>query len=317
MSTPSAVLQRPELGATLEEFDLRASHAGFIGLRAAPVLEVARQSANIGRIPLKELLNERDTRRAPGAPYKRRSYQFEAWSYATEEHGAEEPIDDREKKLYRHYIDAERVARDRCIDAVLRQHEIRVAAMLFNASTFSATSLTNEWDDPTNATPIADIDASIERIRVASGQMPNALIITHSVFKNLRQVDEIIDRLKYSGIDDPKNITAQMLAALFGLEEIMVAGAQRNASNAAAAATLTDVWSGEYAMVAKIARTADPREVAVARTMHWGEDGSSIGGAMESYRDDSIRSNVIRARMETDELTAYVAAADLMDNLTT
>jgi hypothetical protein len=70
-------------------------------------------------------------------------------------------------------------------------------------------------------------------------------------------------------------------------------------------------------MVAKVASTSDPREPCVARVFHWGEDGSTIGATIESYRDEPKRSDVVRSRMDTDEVVMYVEAAHLLDNVTT
>ena len=45
---------RPELRDSLEEFDLEADQAGFVGLQIAPALEVDMQSGEYGRLSLKE-----------------------------------------------------------------------------------------------------------------------------------------------------------------------------------------------------------------------------------------------------------------------
>jgi hypothetical protein len=50
--SPSQAVGRPDLGATLVEFDVMANQAGFVGLQLMPVVEVAEPSANIGRIPI-------------------------------------------------------------------------------------------------------------------------------------------------------------------------------------------------------------------------------------------------------------------------
>ena len=68
MPSPSTSLAtlRPELGGSMEAFDLAADRAGFIGLKLLPVFEAAEQSGSFGKIPLEELLKNRDTERAPG-----------------------------------------------------------------------------------------------------------------------------------------------------------------------------------------------------------------------------------------------------------
>jgi hypothetical protein len=70
--TPSAALgqARPDLRDGLEEFDLAANQAGFIGLNLAPVIEVVTQSGKYPKIELAELLKKKkDAKRASGANY--------------------------------------------------------------------------------------------------------------------------------------------------------------------------------------------------------------------------------------------------------
>lgn len=324
MPSPSTALQRPDLGASLEQFDVEANNMGFIGDKVAPAIDVAEPSMNIGKIPLKALLAERDTKRASGAGYARQNYEFDHFSFATEEHGAEEVIDDRRAKLYARYIDAEMVATKRAQGSVLRNRELRIANLLFNATTWNGapltTSISTEWSTWASAVPIADVAAAAEKVFENSGLVANALILNSKVYRNLINNASIIDRVKYSGIDDPKNITAQVLAAVLfpGVPDarIIVAGAIRNSANPGAAASPTRIWSSEYAMVARVANSNDPQEPCVARSFHYTEDGSQLGGLVESYRDDTVRGDIVRVRHETDELVMYTEAAHLLSNLT-
>jgi len=100
--------------------------------------------------------------------------------------------------MYRRFFDAETVAAERAMDIILRTQELRIKNMLFNTSNFSAHSVTNEWDDSTNATPIGDINTGKKTIRNACGLEPNALIIGRSVFENLCLTAQIAGAVKYT-----------------------------------------------------------------------------------------------------------------------
>ncbi|HOE97281.1 MAG TPA: hypothetical protein PK847_11930 [Candidatus Sumerlaeota bacterium] len=320
--TTSLATLRPDLAGSLEEFDLAMDRNGFIGLRVLPVIEVAKKSGTFGRIPLEQLLQERDTLRAPGSGYSRGNFKFTPDSYICEEHGAEEPVDDTEAEMYREYFDAELVATERARDVVLRNHELRVASLVFNATTFTSqtTNVTNEWDDYGNATPIDNIETAVRAIWNRTGLWPNALIINRIVFRNLRNCEQVIDRIASQGAGSAikaSDITADMLARVFDLQQVLVAGSPYNSANEGAAATIAPIWSSEYAMVARLAGGNDIREPGLGRTFHWGADGSRIGTTIESYRDETIRGDVIRARHDVDEKLIYPEAAQLLDNVTT
>ncbi len=323
--TSSLATQRPDL-ATFLEFDLESEKAGYIATKVLPVIDVPSQAGNFGKIPLEQLLQTRDTKRNSGSGYARGSWNFAPAVYATNEHGAEEVLDDRDVKLYAEYFDAEQISTLRAFSAVLRNAEIRAASAIFNASTWTGGSLTtvvtNEWDSnhTANADPIGDIEAAVAKVYDGSGLWPNALVINRRVFRNLRNLDQIIERINSSGAGSPSkasDITEQMLAAVFDLDHIIVAGTSKNSATEGQAATPTQIWSSEYAMVCRISTSADMRDPCIGRTFHWTADGSSIGGTVESYREEARRGEILRVRHETDEVILYTEAGHLLSNVTT
>ena len=323
MPSPTSALTtlRPDL-ATYFEFDLEMEKAGFIAAKVMPVVEVASQAGVFGKIPIEQLLSERDTARAPVSGYARGSFTFTPSSFTCLENGAEEPVDDREAKMYAEYFDAELISTMRAFGAVLRNAEKRVADAVFNATTWTSntTAITNEWDDLTNAVPITDVEAAVQAVYTASGLWPNAIIINRKVFRNLRNCDQIIARIAASGAGSPTAaglVTEQQLAEVFDLDHVIVAGSSRNSAIEGQTATPVQIWSDEYAMVCKIATGGDMKEPCIGRTFHWAEDGSSIGGTVETYRDEPVRSDVVRVRHDTDEIVLHVEAGHLLSNVTT
>ena len=324
MPSPESALstQRPDL-ASFFEFDLETEKAGFVAAKVFPVVDVAKQAGNFGKIPLEQLLEERDTKRAAGAGYARSKWTFQPATYACMEHGAEEPIDDRESTAYNEYFDSELVSTARAFGAVLRNAEKRVADAVFNTTTWTGaaltTAVTTEWSTVATAVPLTDVEAAVQKVYDGSGLRPNALIIDWKVFRNLRNVSQVIDRITASGAGNPakaSDVTTAMLAAAFDLEHIIVAGASRNSAIEGQAATPVQIWDDEYAMVCKIANGIDMSEPCIGRTFHWSEDGSSIGGSVETYRDETIRGNVVRVRQDVDEVMLYAQAGHLLSNIT-
>ena len=325
MATPTSAppTLRPDL-AEFMEFDLENERKGYVALQVLPPVEVSLQSDNPGKVPLETLLQEADTKRTDRGTYNRINTKFETFAYATEENGIEVPIDDREKNRYRYLLDVERIANMKAWSVVSRNHEIRVADLVFNTTTFTGASLTtaitHEWDDATNCVPITDVEAAVKKVYENSGLDANALVINKQVFRNLRNSAQVIDRIESAGAGDAtkaRDITIQMLRELFDLDYIIVAGASRNTANEAKAATPTRIWSGEYAMVCRIAETSDMREPCLGRTFHWSEDGSLIGGTIEEYEETQSRGRIIRCRHDTAEVIMYPQAGHLLSNITT
>jgi hypothetical protein len=329
MPSPSSSLnsvtsRNSDLGGSLEEFDLMAEAAGYIGSQIAPVMEVDKVAGTFGRIPVEQLLQERETLRAPGAGYSRGSWTFVPDSYTTQEHGTEEPVDANEAEMYSDFFDAEVVSRNRAMAAVLRNAEKRWAAKLFNPSTWTGSALTttivNEWDDYTNATPINDVEGAVRKMWDSSGIWANALVINRHVFRNLRLCAQVIDRIASSGAGNaakPSDITAEMLAAVFDIPKIIIGGGAKNTATESGSVAFGKIWSDEYAMVCRVAESNDVREPCIARTLHWGKDGSSVLGTVEDYEEPQTRSKIIRVRHQVAEKIFYTEAGHLLSNITT
>jgi hypothetical protein len=324
MPNPSSSLAtlRPDLASFFEYYTYQ-DKAGFVASQVLPVIDVAKPSGNFGRIPLEELLQERDTQRAAGSGYARGKFTFLPDTYATIEHGAEEPVDDNEAEAYGEYFDAEMVATARAFGAVMRNAEKRAADLLFDAATWTGGDLflaiTDEWNDAAAAIPVDDVEFAIQKVYDNSGMWANALIINQKVFRNLRNCDQIVDRINSAGAGNaskPGDISDAMLAAALGIERVIVAGATRNGANEGQAAAPSQIWSDEYAMIACIGSSVDMREPCVGRTFHWADDGSSIGGTVETYREEQTRSEIIRVRHQVQEKLLYTEAAFLLGNIT-
>jgi hypothetical protein len=324
MPSPSSSLStlRPDL-ATFLEYDLESEKNGYVASQVFPVIDVASQAGVFGKIPLEQLLQSRDTKRAPGSGYARGNWTFTQATYATEEHGAEEPVDDREAKMYAEYFQAEQISTMRAFSAVLRNAEMRVAEAVFNTTTWTGAPLTTEvgteWSTVATAVPLTNVEAAVQKIYDNSGLWANALIINRKVFRNLRRCAQVIDAIEASGAGSPakaSDVTTAMLAAAFDLDYIIVAGNSKNSAAEGQAATPVQIWSSEYAMVCRIATGGDMKEACIGRTFHWSQDGSSIGGTVETYREEQTRSDIVRVRHDVDEIVLYPEAGHMLSNIT-
>jgi hypothetical protein len=330
MPTPNEALAtlRPDLGGSFEDFDTEMDRQGFIGYRVLPVMEVQRSGGTFGRIPLAQLLKNADVARHSRSGYPRGDWDFQEETFATKEYGFEEPVDNRDSALYADFFDAEMVSAELARHTVLIAAEKRIAAMIFNTTTWTGAALTTavaagkEWGTTSttaaNATPIDDVEAAVVKVYDGTGLWPNTLIINRKVFRRLRNCDQIIDRIASQGSGSPtksSDITAEMLARVFDLDRVLVAGGSKNSANEGQAATPAQIWDSEYAMVARLATTNNIKEPCVGRSFHWGQDGSTIGGTMETYDDPKLRGEVVRCRHDVHEKVIAAAFGHLISNV--
>ena len=316
--TSATTVQRPDLGAIAYEYMIDAANRGFIGLEILPIFDVTEQSADYPVIPIESLLKIPDTKRAPRGSYNRSDYEFETGTYACEEYGWEELIDDVESKLYARLFDAEEVAVKRAVDILLRGQEVRIASAVFNTSNITNTAaVTTEWSTIT-ATPRADVSAAKTALRAATGVTPDSMAISLKVFENLMLVTEIISALRYTNPLEFGSMDAQkrLLAQYFGVKNLFVGGSIKDAAKKGQSFSISDIWDDEYCGLFKLSSGGkDLREPSLGRSFLWTSD-SPTNLVTETYREEPKRSDVVRVRHHIDEAFIFTGAGYLLSNIT-
>jgi hypothetical protein len=291
---------------------------------------VSLQAANVGKIKIEQLLSQMDTKRSPGAGYKRSDFQFDSFSYATEEYGDEAVMDDRQVAMYADILDAETIHADRALNFVLDQYERDAASIVFNSSsqtvagstfTISSTNAAVAWDTHASSTPIDDIINAREQVILNSGQVPNVLVVNSLMFYHLINSAQLVDRVKYTQTATQEEM-AKIVGEALGIKEIVVAGGLTSASAPPTAAVISRVWSNSYAFLGRVAETEDPQEPCFARNFIWTGDGPGAAGTdeelavvVEEYREEKVRGSVIRARNDRQIVVMYPQAGYLITNL--
>ena len=318
MPSPASgtTIPRPDLGTVAYEFwNLQG---GMIGTQVLPIFDTEEQRGFYPIIPREALLKLPDTARAPRGKYQRGDYEFEKGEFTCEENGWEEPLDDVERKRYARLFDAEVVATQRGMRHIMANREKRIADAVFNTSTFTATTVTHEWDDATNAVPLSDVNAGKKAIRDLTGVLPNTLIIAYSTFLDLGVADDIIDRIKFTDKSVVRGeLSVEQLAQYFGVQKVLVGWAGYDAGDKGqATSSITDFWSNEYAMLCITDSSRDLQVPRLGVSFLWTMD-SPQSIMVEEYREEQTRSDIFRTRQHTDEVITAVGAGYLLDNITT
>lgn len=314
MASPSEAVTTSlgDLAGSFMEFDLEARARGFVGLEVCPPIEVHSAGGAFPKIPVEQLLQNPDTKRGPHSGYNRRQFTYGKDTFVTDEQGLEVEVDRRHAATLANAFEERRVAASLAFDGILRAAEKRTAALIFNATTWTGSALftdvTDEWDDVAS-TPRADVKAAMARVWANSGLVANALIINDQVFQNL------IDNTILVNADTP--ITPETLAQFLGIERVLIAPAVKASNIEGQSIGISSIWSNEYAMVCRVATTPNREEPCIGRTLHWDKDGGKIGGAIEVYRDETKRADVVRVRHQVVEKVVVTEAGFLLGNITT
>ena len=312
-SAAAAVL-RSDINAVVVE----ASRADemFIGLQVMPEWSVPEKSAQWPKFRLSkgELLNADTTKRTPEGSYGRVSRIYENDNYTCEDYGLEELVDDTYRADVSRFFDAEAIAANNVRRQLTIGHEVRVAAEIMNASTFTATNPSVAYTEGNIATInfVLDVTGGIGRLN-DKGVIPNTIIMSKNVFLRVRRSTLLLDYLRGTmGAGANKLASAGDIAAVFaadGITNAFVGRAPKNSAKKGQTFVSASIWGDTYIWVGFVTG-GDPMAGGAGRTVAWNADGGMF--TSESYRDEARRSDVIRVRQNVDEKIVDATAGELL-----
>ena len=318
----TSIVLRRDLTIVAQEFDDRGAVKKLIAPIAAPVVRVEEAASTypvMNREPFKKPIS---TTRGEDGRYNRITAVFGSAAYSCEDHGLEYPVDDRKAARYRTFLNAEQAAARILRWQILLAWERRVAA-LYAAAGFTNHDVATAWSTTDTSQPVQDVKAGADVLEDACGcaREDLSLVIPRADFDELILTDQIRDCVKYTfpGIQ-PAMLNAEQIATILGLKRVVVARSSYDSTEEGVAESMSQVWPSGVLYLALLAEPRNPGQAATyesleiepsaARTLVWPGDGADEIPVMESYREDAVRGNVVRARDDTDEV--LTAEADLM-----
>ncbi len=303
-SESTLVTYRPDLSAQVNEYDAEKAATRFIGRLAAPVFTVPEASGGYPIINRENFKKPANAKRAEGAKFNRITGEFGKGTFDCEEYGLEYPIDDRKRRRYRNLIDAEAAGSKVLWFQLLLGHEIRVAT-LYSGAGFSNTNVATDWSTTATAVPLDDIATGIETLEDNCGVGPAdvSMIIPRPDFRELQRTAQVIDKTKYTypGLQ-PALLQATQVAAMLGIKQVLIARSSYDTKEEGVTESMSQIWTAGVMYLAVLADDEGPlEEPSAARTMMWDVNAPEMP-VMESYREENIKSDIVRARMDTDEV---------------
>lgn len=274
-------------------------------------MTVTKRSGLIAEIdPTAEALRVTDLRRSDSGDPRlfdfktdtSKTYYCENFSAAArtsdeERNNADEPISK--------YIDKGNFV----IEKVLFDREIRIKTLIGAAFTTSAltSSPNNKWDDylaggSSTSDPWGDINAKIHSVAQASGVRPNRIAMDDITASILLNHPDILDRIKYTGGGViPKEMYADLIAKIWGLEKACIASSFKNTAAEMATPSFSRIWSDDVLIYRYEPVSIGTR--AAGAILNWKGDA---GGNMNGIGVRTVRMD----RQKCDEVIA-----DLYDDL--
>lgn len=200
-------------------------------------------------------------------------------------------------------VDSERAASEWLAYQAMLNREVAFAADHFITGVWGTSTTpgaTAKWDDFDNSDPIAHAKTAIQTIEKNTGAPPNTLVVNAEVWDNgLSEHPLLIDKYKHTqkGI-----MTPDLVAAVLGIEKLLVARGVRN--TAVEKAEATESYTGAYifsknALFLNVVPGVSLLQPAAGKTFNWRPNGLGLG--IERYEDERADADILRIRDYFDQ----------------
>lgn len=216
--------------------------SGFVADRVFPNVPVAKQSDKYFRYDRSDFWRNNYAKRAPSTESAGGGWKIDSTpTYYADVWALHKDIDDGVRANADAPIDMDRDATNWLSQQALIAREVEWASTYFTTSVWTGIDGTNgdvtgvssspstnealQWNDA-DSTPISDVKEQATNIQGRTGLRPNKLVLGREVWDELSEHPDLVDRIKYSGgvgNDRPAVVSLQAAAALFELDEVMVA----------------------------------------------------------------------------------------------
>ena len=287
---------------------------GLIGAQLLPLQNVDAKAGTYLKVQLAgaELLSNNAAARDAGSQYSRGVRSFSSANYSTDEFGLEELLDDSSVADLSRFFSYESETAKFLLRQLKLSHEARVNTLLFAGSTPFTTadqSAAVAYTQANIATIDVARDVATAKLALAKlGYEANCVAMNADVFALIRR-STLLQNQFFGVISNTgaRLLSEAEIAAALGVEKLLVGSAAINTAGKNKSFTGSFAISSAKVIVGQVAG-GEFTAGGIGRTLVW--SGDSAGGFVsESYRDEARRSQVLRVRMNTDEVVIDANAA--------
>ena len=278
------------------------SSTKFVADRIFPRVPVQKQSDLVATYSQADFLRDEMGKRAPGTEAEIIGYRTGSTSYVADEWAAAHAIDDQIRANADAPYNPEEDAVRFLSQKLLIKREVEFVTNFFTTGNLwtgssdaqdlvGGTDFTR-WSNA-SSTPIEDIHGQKSRVEAATGFLPNKFVVNRQFWYDLQNHPDVVDRVKHTSSEA---VTTQLVAQLFGVDDVLVAAAARNTAGEGVAGSYSYI-AGDDALLVYAPSTPGLFTPSGGYTFVWaGLIGSNEGQIIERWRDDARVSDIVRIR---------------------
>jgi hypothetical protein len=257
--------------------------ANFIATKVFPVVPVDHQSDKFYSYTKNDWLRDEAQPRADATESAGGGYGLSNDSYSCDVFAYHKDVGDQVRANADPGVDLDRGAAQFVAKKLLLRQEIQWVTDVFKTGVWGTdVTPTTLWNDD-SSDPINDVETGKETILGVTGYEPNTLVLGYQVFRQLKRQPDIVDRLKYTQGVTGKTITAEMLAAMFDVERVLVAKAIKATNKEGETAAYSFVF-GKHAWLGYVAPNPSLMEPSAGYTFSWRGVSDGMGADIGTVR---------------------------------
>lgn len=235
---------------------------GLIADKILPFIGVTQSTGKLGKYGTSHLRIENSIKVGRGKYRQVEPIVRASDTYSIEGHGLEGMVTADDYRNVEKPFDAEKDETLGVTTLIALEKEKLLADTLGNASILTqGITLTNEWDDYTNSTPLQDLVLAQTTVLDGCGFQPNVAILDRKVAIAIRFNPAFLDKLGYKD-NRPGGLTDAEIAQVLGVERCFIADAAYESAKEGQASSMQRVW-GENLILAYIPKSAAPYQTSL------------------------------------------------------
>lgn len=318
MPTPAQV----HVNQPLTNFSLQMLNEmdAFIATKMFPKVIVNNEADLYYKFTAEDMMRNLAKKRGPNTEIALADYGLTTESFFCQEWGIGKDISEREARNSDAILKPEQNAVRFLMELQRISQEVEFITNFFGAAIWD-TDLEGgvhgggkdftQWSDNTNGDPVEDVDDWKSTMLLATGKKPNKLMVTHDVWKKLKNHDKIIGRLEYNNPGfqaSGARVTKQMLAAMLELDEVLVAEAVYNTSAIPGSPANAFISGTKKALLVHVNPNPTPETASAGYHFTWqGANGANEEGiaiSIEDVPNKNTRERVESARFQDPKVIA-------------
>jgi len=280
---------------------------GFFADRVFPNIPVKKQSDRYFSYERRDWLRNEVKECAPGTESSGSGFRVNSTAtYFAPVNAVHKDIDDQLRANQDMPLDMDRDGTEWVSGQMMAKRDIMWAGKYFTTGIWTGSTTgtdivpATKWDAALS-TPIEDITEQIIAQASKTGKRPNKFVITPTVFNVLRNHPDVLDRIKYTerGI-----VTEELIAALIGVDEVLVPWGVQDTSVEGAATEATDfIIKSDQALLVYAEPNPGILKASAGYTFSWNGylGAGAFGSRIKKFRMEQLASDRVEGEMAFDQ----------------